>query len=82
LFKDYIRECSEDINGNCSDAFNTYNISLSVENEQKTISFMSLKKQIKKELSIEWNNYKILILEDSEEALKLLVFKNDSKKKL
>ena len=80
LFEDYIREWSEDINGNYTDAFNTYNISLSEENEQKTISFMSLNKHIGKELSIEWKNYKILILEDSEEALKLLVFKNDSKK--
>lgn len=53
---------------------------LSEENEQKTISFMSLNKQIGKELSIEWKDYKILILEDSEKALSLIVFKNDSKK--
>jgi len=79
-FEDYIGEWSVDINGNYIDAFNTYNISLSEENEQKTISFMSLNKHIGKELSIEWKNYKILILEDSEEALKLLVLKNDSKK--
>ena len=81
LFEDYTGEWSVDINGNQTDAFNTYNISLTEENEQKTISFMSLNKYAGKELSIEWKDYKILVLEDSEKALKLLVFKNDSKKK-
>lgn len=79
LFEDYIGEWSVDINGNQTDAFNTYNILLSEENEQKTISFISLNKNIEKELSIEWKDYKILILEDSEKALKLTVFNNDSK---
>jgi len=81
LFEDYTGEWSVDINGNQTDAFNTYNISLTEENEQKTISFMSLNKYAGKELSIEWKNYKILVLKDSEKSLKLLVFKNDSKKK-
>lgn len=80
LFEDSIGEWSVDINGNQTDAFNTYTISLSEENEQKTLSFMSLNKHGKKELSIEWKNYKILILEDSEKALKLKMLKNDSKK--
>lgn len=79
LFEDCIGEWSVDINGNQTDAFNTYNILLSEENEQKTISFISLNKNIEKELSIEWKDYKILILEDSEKALKLMVFNNDSK---
>ena len=70
-----------DINGNQTDAFNTYHISLSEENEQKTVSFMSLNKQVGKEPSIDWRDYKILILEDSEKALKLKVFKNGSQKK-
>ncbi|MCM4172753.1 hypothetical protein DHD32_14770 [Arenibacter sp. TNZ] len=80
LFEDYIGEWSEDINGNQIDAFNTYTISLSEEDEQKTMSFMSLNKQVGKELSIEWKDYNILILEDSEKALKLMVLMNDSKK--
>ena len=78
LFKDCIGEWSEDINGNQTDAFNTYNISLSNEDKQKTVSFTSLNKAVGKELTIEWKNYKISILEDSEKALKLIVFKNDS----
>lgn len=77
-FLDYIREWSEDINGNQTDAFNSYTISLSEEGEQKTVSFMSLNKQVDKELLIEWKNYKILVLEDSEKTLKLIVRKNDS----
>jgi len=81
LFEDYFGESSVDINGNQTDAFNTYTISLSEANEQKTMSFMSLNKQVGKEVSIEWKDYKVLILEDSEKALKLMVFKNDSKKK-
>ena len=80
FFEDYIGEWSVDVDGNQTNAFNTYNISLSEGNEQKTISLMSLDKYVGQELSIEWNNYKILILEDSEKALKLLVRKNDSKK--
>ncbi|GGX29034.1 hypothetical protein [Aquimarina muelleri] len=79
LFEDCIGEWSVDINGNQTDAFNTYNISLSEENEQKTVSFMSLNKNTDKELSIEWKNYKILVLEDSEKALKLMVVNNNSK---
>ncbi|MCL5129913.1 hypothetical protein [Algibacter sp. L4_22] len=78
LFKDCVGEWSEDINGNQTDAFNTYNISLFEENDQKTISFISLNKDTKKERYIEWKNYKILILEDSEKELKLKVFKTDS----
>jgi hypothetical protein len=80
LFEDYIGEWPVDINENQTDAFNIYTISLSEENEQKTISFMSLNKNEGKELAIEWKNYKILILEDSEKSLKLMVFKNDSEK--
>jgi|GEM_PF-4681858 len=79
LFEDYFGESSVDINGNQTDAFNTYTISLSEENEQKTMSFMSLNKQVGEELSIEWKDYKVLILEDSEKALKLMVIKIDSK---
>ena len=44
------------------------------------MSFMSLNKYEEKKHFIEWKNYKILILEDSEETLKLTVFKNHSKK--
>lgn len=81
LFKDCIGEWSEDINGNQKDAFNTYSISLSEEGEQKMVSFMSLNKPVEKELSIAWKNYKIVILEDSEKALKLMVLKTDSTRK-
>ena len=81
MFENYIGEWSEDIDGNQIDAFNTYTILLSEGNEQKSLSFISLNKQVKKELLIEWNHYKILILGDSEKALKLKVFKNDSKNK-
>lgn len=78
LFKDCVGEWSEDIHGNQTDAFNTYKISLSHEDEQKNVSFTSLNKTVEKELTIEWKNYKILILEDSPKALKLIVFKNES----
>ncbi|WP_178987243.1 hypothetical protein [Winogradskyella schleiferi] len=77
-FADYIGERSEDINGNQTDAFNYYTILLSVGGEQKTVSFMSLNKHKDKKLIIEWKNYKISILEDSEKALKLIVGKNNS----
>jgi len=79
LFEDYFGESSVDINGNQTNAFNTYHITLSEGNEQKTMSFMSLNKLVGEELSLEWKDYKILILEDSEKALKLMVCKNDSK---
>lgn len=81
LFEDYIGEWSIDVNGNQTNAFNTYNISLTEGNKQKAISFISLNKYAEKKLLIEWKNYRILVLEDSEKALKLQVFKNDSKKK-
>ncbi|MEP3836480.1 MAG: hypothetical protein ABJM36_02480 [Algibacter sp.] len=77
LYKECISESSIDINGNQEEAFNTYNISLSDHNSQKTILFTSLKKQTDKPLLIEWKNYTIFILEDSEKALKLKVRKND-----
>ncbi|SDL20577.1 hypothetical protein [Kriegella aquimaris] len=77
LFEDYIGEWSVDANGNQTDAFNTYTILLSEDGVQKSMSFMSLNKQVEKELSIVWKDYKILILEDSEKALKLMVFKGD-----
>lgn len=80
-FEDYIGEWSEDIDGNVTDVFNTCNLSLSEGGEHKTISFMSLNEQTGKELALEWKNYKILILEDSEKTLKLMVLKNASKKK-
>lgn len=73
LFKDCIRESSEDINGNQTDVFNSYYVLLVENDEQKTVSFISLDKLVDKELIIEWKNYKILILEDSEKALKLIV---------
>ncbi|MDO6676798.1 hypothetical protein Q4517_14720 [Tenacibaculum sp. 1_MG-2023] len=78
LFVDFIREWSEDINGNQTGTFNSYNISLSEGSEQKTVSFTSLNKLTDKKLIIEWKSYKILILEGSEKALKLIVHKNDS----
>ncbi|TXD85480.1 hypothetical protein ESY86_02415 [Subsaximicrobium wynnwilliamsii] len=78
LFEDCVGERSEDINGNQTDAFNSYTISLSEEDKQKTVSFMSLNKHEEKALTIEWKHYKIWILEDSEKALKLIVFKKDS----
>lgn len=78
LFKDCISEWSEDINGNQTAGLNSYTISLSEEGEQKSVSFMSLNKLIDQELIIEWKNYEILILEDSEKVLKLIVHKNDS----
>jgi len=73
LFKDCIRESPEDINGNQTDVFNSYYVLLVENDEQKTVSFISLDKLVDKELIIEWKNYKILILEDSEKALKLIV---------
>nr|WP_321231108.1 hypothetical protein [uncultured Psychroserpens sp.] len=80
IFKDCIGESSVDINGDQTDAFNIYRILLSEENDQKIMSFMSLNKYEEKKHFIEWMNYKILILEDSEKTLKLTVFKNHSKK--
>lgn len=77
LFDQCIGEWSEDINGNQIAAFNTYSILLSKEKEQKTFSFTSLNDPTKSELSIAWKNYKILVLKDSEKALKLMVFKKD-----
>ncbi|MBQ0787152.1 MAG: hypothetical protein KBT69_06615 [Oceanihabitans sp.] len=77
LFDQCIGEWSEDINGNQIAAFNTYSVLLSEEKEQKTFSFTSLNDPTKSELSIAWKNYKILVLEDSEKALKLIVFKKD-----
>ncbi len=73
LFKDCIRESSEDINGNQTDVFNSYNVLLAEDGKQKTVSFISLDKLVDKEFIIEWKNYKVLILEDSEKALKLIV---------
>ncbi|SDH90884.1 hypothetical protein [Winogradskyella thalassocola] len=80
LFKDYIGESSEDINGNQTDAFNSYHMLLSEDDEQKTVSFTSLNKAEDKDLIIEWKHYKIMIIEDSEKAIKLMVVKNDSNK--
>ncbi|EPR74372.1 hypothetical protein ADIWIN_0714 [Winogradskyella psychrotolerans RS-3] len=80
LFKDYIGEWSEDIDGNQTDAFNSYHMLLSEDDEQKTVSFTSLNKAEDKDLIIEWKHYKIMILEDSEKAIKLMVVKNDSNK--
>ena len=77
LFEQCVGEWSEDIEGNQEAAFNTYYLSLSEENEQKTISFISPSMSNKNELWLEWKNYKILVLEDSEKTLKLLVFKED-----
>lgn len=77
LFDKCIGEWSEDLDGNQIAAFNTYYVLLSEENEQKIISFTSLNKSDSNELSIEWRNYKILVLEDSEKILKLVVFKKD-----
>lgn len=75
LFENCIGESSVDIHGNQTDAFNTYQISILEENEHKTLSFMSLNNDEKTERFFEWKNYKILILEDSEKALKLKVLK-------
>lgn len=77
LFDQCIGEWSEDLNGNQIDAFNTYYVSLTEKNEQKTISFTSLNKSVRNELSIEWKNYKFSVLEDSEKELKLMVFKKN-----
>lgn len=77
LFKDYIGEWSEDIDGNQIDAFNSYDMSLSEDDEHKMVSFSSLNKPEDKDLTIEWKHYKIMILENSEKAIKLMVFKND-----
>lgn len=78
LFVDCIRESSEDINRNQTDVFNSYNVLLAEDGKQKTVSFISLDKLEDKEFIIKWKNYKILILEDSEKALKLIVYKKDS----
>ncbi|TYB72672.1 hypothetical protein ES676_10890 [Bizionia saleffrena] len=78
LFLECIGEWSEDIKGNHTDAFNTYNIALSEEEEHKTVSFTPLNTTVEKELTIQWKNYKILILEASDKTVKLMVFKNDS----
>ncbi|MCK0157900.1 hypothetical protein MWU65_11955 [Cellulophaga sp. F20128] len=80
-FEGYIGEWSEDIDGNQTDAFNTYTILVSEEKEQETMTFVSLDIQVGKELSLAWKDYEILILEDPEKALKLKVFKNDAKNK-
>ena len=80
LFKDYIGEWSEDINGNQTDAFNSYHMLLSEDEAQKMVSFTSLNNTEDKGITIEWKHYKIIILEDSEKTIKLMVFKNDSNK--
>ena len=77
LFDACLGEWSEDLEGNQIAAFNTYYVSLFEGNEQKTISFTSLNESVRNELSIEWNNYKFLVLEDSEKVLKLMVLKKD-----
>lgn len=77
LFEQSVGEWSEDINGNQTAAFNTYYVSLTEENEQKTILFASLNMSDGKEQSIAWKNYEFLLLEDSEKALKLIVLKKD-----
>ncbi|MFB9054137.1 hypothetical protein ACFFVB_13695 [Formosa undariae] len=73
LFETCIGEWSEDLNGNQVAAFNTYSVSLCDENNQETISFTSLDTSVKNELVIAWKNYKFLVLEDSENALKLMI---------
>lgn len=80
LYKGHNREYSVDIDGNQENAFNTYTISLSEKNEKNTPTVMSLNKTAGKELEIEWKDYKIFILDDSEKAINLLVLKTDSKK--
>jgi hypothetical protein len=75
LFEQCIGEWSEDLNGNQVAAFNTYYVSLTEENEKESISFTSLNKTVRNELSIEWKNYNFLVLEDSEKVLKLIVLK-------
>ncbi len=77
LFKDYISEWSEDIDGNQTDVFNSYHILLSEGETQKMVSFNSLNKAEDKGLTIEWKHYNIMVLEDSDKAIKLMVFKND-----
>lgn len=80
LYEECVSESSIDINGNQKEAFNTHNISLSDENSQKTILFTSMNKHTGKKQWIEWKNYKIFILGDSEKALKLKVYKKRSLK--
>ncbi|MBD0779231.1 hypothetical protein HPE56_15630 [Maribacter sp. ANRC-HE7] len=77
LFEQCIGEWSEDPDGNQVAAFNTYYVSLMEKNEQKTISFTSLNKSVRNELSIEWKNYTFLVLDDSEKELKLMVCRKD-----
>lgn len=77
LFEDSIGEWSEDLNGNQTGTVNTYNILLSEGNEQNILSFQSLDNSDEREFSIKWKKYKVLVLEDSEKALKLVVYRMD-----
>ncbi|MHA7943720.1 hypothetical protein ACJOV8_011665 [Formosa sp. 3Alg 14/1] len=76
LFETCTGEWSEDLNGNQVDVFNSYSVSLSNENEQHSFSFTSLDTSANDKLVIPWKNYKLLVLADSEEALKVLVLDN------
>lgn len=76
-FKDASGEWSVDINGNQTAAFTTYTISVAKGQEQQALSFTSLDLQVQKELALVWQDYKILILEATEKAVKLMVVKND-----
>jgi hypothetical protein len=74
-FEDCLTEWSEDIDGNQVDAFSTYSILLSDENEQKSMSFMSRGENEENEKSLEWKKYEIVILENSEKAIQLKVIR-------
>ncbi len=75
-FEDCISEWSTDSNGDQTDAFATYTISVSEAQEQQTLSFTSLETQGGNELALPWKSYKILVKETTEKAIKLMVFKN------
>ncbi|WP_299781889.1 hypothetical protein [uncultured Formosa sp.] len=77
VFEACMGEWSEDIEGNQVAAFNTYAIKLLEENEQKILSFSSLDESDTNTQILEWKNYTILVLEDSEKALKLKVSKKN-----
>ena len=76
-YEQCIGEWSEDIEGNQEAAFNTYSILLSAGDAQETISFTSTDLSDKKQQTLTWKNYKILVLEDDDKSLKLMVYKKD-----
>ena len=76
-FEKTVRELIADIITGCKTGdFINYYILLSDENEQKKFSFESLYRYGENKLTLEWKEYQIFVLYDSEKFLKLKVIEN------